>query len=854
MEPPPKRQRLGLGPIETEGEDELDFDPVELNQIRDPAYQFELARDNALYKLQSRFENIFAKYGRDFTGVSDEVDLVTGQVLVDNGHLQSLQSVKDTDDGEEVDEDDEERLLDGPQVIGSTTPGSVMRREPWAVDGSDPKASRHSPIMGGPSRLSSMMYSSRSSLMTPPRSFDSFDSGTTLSIDPAWQAPELPRSAYSDNSSGVSGRQYRFGTGASTRKILRKALPRPQGQEEEDEDVLLGASSNAFRQKEPAVKESPLIKKILPTIDSSPNNEPGLKELIQEVIENIPETPPSVQRPVASKPEMKRHPPGTRTSPHPVAQFKAKPRSSRAVESNKVGPTGVHLDVSQKGKGASLATSPTESIKAQENTKALAGRAGAVTHANKTGKETSYYEEDLVSFQDVTGMPARNSTTQALYVEIEARTFAKGSHTTAQSGVDRDALSSQCHDTSAVTAVGPEKPVSKPPTTQGVMERNVIDPAFIFSDEENLPPMRIRNSRRKSEPACLAAPGSLQASRLTSQQRPPFTDQFERNNVDASYAFSDEERLLPRRRKTTRPIPEPAMGAKLSTEEDSSATRESGHGPVSEPIETLHIHTERKGRRRSMRPLSIAETTVVTRGLDQEIERPRRASIPARSGTVRRSRRTPSDRKRIASPELGESAPLAAGPVIAEVAKEKPKRGSVQATESAPQQQPSTPKSKCKAHEKKNTPSSSRQGLISLLSDNEDEEDEISFDLSAFTPSGQHRILLHGPYPHLTTPRTGPDSTISNKKKRAGSLVFRASSTSKARKHRTPGDEKRSGKGTRRGSTNSLVRSLVKARQDSFGPPSPVGPVVQTPGGTQRRCGKDGYRCERDFCFICISI
>ncbi|KAK7743550.1 hypothetical protein SLS53_004084 [Cytospora paraplurivora] len=853
MEPPAKRQRLGLGPIETEGEDELDFDPVELNQMRDPAYQFELARDNALRKLQSRFENIFAKYGRDFTGVSDEVDLVTGQILVDNGHLQSLQSAKGTDDGEEVDEDEEECLLDGPQVTGSTIPGSVMRREPLAVDCSDPNASWHSPMLGDPSRLSSM-YSSRGPLMTPPRSFDSFDSGTTLSIDPAWQAPDLPRSAYFNNSSGVSGRHYKFGTGTSTRKILRKALPRPQEQEEEDEDVLLGASSNESRQKEPAVKGSPLIKKILPTIDSSPNNDPGLKELIKEVIENMPETPPSVQRPMASKPGTKRHPPGTRTSPQPIAQFKAKPRSSRAVESSKGGATGVHLDVSQKSKDASLAKPPTEPIKAQENTKSLAGRAAAVTHANETGKETSsYYEEDLVLFQDVTGMPARKSTTQSLYVEIEARRFAKGSYTTAQSGVDRDALSSQCHVSSAVTAVGPRKPVLKPPTSQGVIERNAIDPAFIFSDEENLPPTRTRKPRRKSEPACPAAPGSLQASQLTLQQCPPFTDRFERNTVDESYAFSDEERLLPRRRRTTRPIPEPAMSAKLSIEADSSTTRESGDGPVSEPRETLHIHTEQKVKSISMRPLPKSETTVDTQGLDQETERPRRASNPTRSGTVQRSHRTPSDRKRIASPELGESAPLAASPVIAEVGNERPQRGSWSAAESAPQQQPSTPQCKSKASDK-NTPSSSRQGLISLLSDNEDEEDEISFDLSAFTPSGQHRILLYRPCPHLTTPRTGPDSTTSKKKKRAGSLVFGASSTSKVRKHHTPGNEKKSGKGKRRGSTNSLVRSLVKARRDSFGPPSPVGPVVQTPGGTKRRCGKDGYKCERDFCFICISI
>lgn len=847
MEPPPKRQRLGLGPIETEGEDELDFDPVELNQMRDPAYQFELARDNALYKLQSRFENIFAKYGRDFTGIGDEVDLVTGQILVDNGHLQSLQSVKDTDEGEEVHEDEEERLLEGPQVTGSTIHVSIIRKEPLALERSNPNVSRHLPMTEGPSGLSS--------LMTPPRSFDSFDSGTTLSIDPAWQAPELPRSAYLGSSSGVSGRQYRYGTGATTRKIMSKALHGPREQEEEGEDILLGASSNAFEQREPAARESPLIKKILPTVDSSPNNELGLKELIQEVIENMPETPPSVQRPVASKPGTKRQPPETRTLPQPIAPSKGKPRSRRAVECSKGGPTGAHLEVSQKCEGASMAGSPTAITKPHENTMQLAGRAGAVTHANKPGKETSFYhEDDLVSFQDVTGMPAKKSTKQALYVEIEAKRFARASHITAQSSVDRGALGSQCLSSTAVTAMGSEKPVSEPPTTQGVIERNAIDPAFMFSDEENLPPTKTRNSRRKSEPARLTAPGLPQVSQLTSQQHPSLTDRFERNNVDPSYAFSDEENLLPRRRKTTRPTAGPAMSANLSTEENVSNTRESGDGPVHEPREALRIHKEQKRRRGSMRSLPQSDITVDKQGLDQEIKRARPASSLTRPDTVRHSRRTPSSRKRIASPELEKSAPLAAGPGRAEAGNEEPERGSRPIAGPAPQQLPSTPQSKPKASDKKNTPSSSRPGLISLLSDDEDDEDEISFDLSAFTPSGQHRILLHRPYPHLATPRTGLDRTTSNKKKRAGSLVFGASSTSKARKHRTPGVEKKSGKGRRRGSTNSLARGLVQARRDSFGPPSPVGPVVQTPGGTKRRCGKDGYKCERDFCFICISI
>jgi hypothetical protein len=36
-------------------------------------------------KLKSTFEAIFEKYGKDFTGVGDEIDLRTGEIIVDNG-------------------------------------------------------------------------------------------------------------------------------------------------------------------------------------------------------------------------------------------------------------------------------------------------------------------------------------------------------------------------------------------------------------------------------------------------------------------------------------------------------------------------------------------------------------------------------------------------------------------------------------------------------------------------------------------------------------------------------------------------------------------------------------------------
>jgi hypothetical protein len=41
-------------------------------------------------RLKSRFEHIFAKYGKDFEDVGDEIDLDTGEIVVNNGHLESM--------------------------------------------------------------------------------------------------------------------------------------------------------------------------------------------------------------------------------------------------------------------------------------------------------------------------------------------------------------------------------------------------------------------------------------------------------------------------------------------------------------------------------------------------------------------------------------------------------------------------------------------------------------------------------------------------------------------------------------------------------------------------------------------
>lgn len=61
-------------------------------------------------KLKSIFESIFEKYGKDFSDVGDEVDLVTGKIIRDNGHLRTMNDEKDAGDEEDYSSAESEHL------------------------------------------------------------------------------------------------------------------------------------------------------------------------------------------------------------------------------------------------------------------------------------------------------------------------------------------------------------------------------------------------------------------------------------------------------------------------------------------------------------------------------------------------------------------------------------------------------------------------------------------------------------------------------------------------------------------------------------------------------------------------
>lgn len=69
--------------------------PLKRHRIAGSQEQLHEQRARNDLRLKSRFENIFEKFSKDFTGVGDEIDLHTGKVIVNNGHLITMQNERD---------------------------------------------------------------------------------------------------------------------------------------------------------------------------------------------------------------------------------------------------------------------------------------------------------------------------------------------------------------------------------------------------------------------------------------------------------------------------------------------------------------------------------------------------------------------------------------------------------------------------------------------------------------------------------------------------------------------------------------------------------------------------------------
>ncbi len=87
-----------LTPNESEEEEEEQEDLVGTETGFDTGSELLQRRAQLDFKLKTTFEAIFDKYEKDFDGIGDEIDLETGEIVVNNGHLMEMLDETDTGD------------------------------------------------------------------------------------------------------------------------------------------------------------------------------------------------------------------------------------------------------------------------------------------------------------------------------------------------------------------------------------------------------------------------------------------------------------------------------------------------------------------------------------------------------------------------------------------------------------------------------------------------------------------------------------------------------------------------------------------------------------------------------------
>lgn len=276
MERPQKKPRLGPAPHdESDDDDELNYEPEEIVRKRDPNARLARSRANAAFGLKSAFESIFERYERDFEGVADEIDLFTGDIVIDNRHLQHMRNEKDTGlvaggagegallhDSEAVtgvaspggDEDEDQTLQGKSGALVRRAPGALVSRAP-SVLGQRPGQRPGVGSLRGPPQSPPFGAS--------PLFFGSW--GPPGAMEPLWQTPQLqiPQFKSSFGTNLFTGR-YQLPAREASKSIWG---PSSGGDEDEDEPDEAPRMRPA-----PPTKKVPARPKAMKLIRTTPTN------------------------------------------------------------------------------------------------------------------------------------------------------------------------------------------------------------------------------------------------------------------------------------------------------------------------------------------------------------------------------------------------------------------------------------------------------------------------------------------------------------------------------------------------------------------------------------------------------
>lgn len=197
-----------------------DDTPAETSEDVSEDFDLPAARAQNDSKLKSLFEGIFAKYSQDFTDVGDEIDLETGDIVVDNGHILGMQDEGDnggqprpwlfqaglgepvnpaTSHGDDIEGDKHESMPSSSSLNGSL-PDTPPLETPYEVPPSEQQQSKQQDSLdfvftfkaSGATGLSPI---TKTQLSSQPTNMINAPNPITTSKpqDPIWAVPDLPQ-------------------------------------------------------------------------------------------------------------------------------------------------------------------------------------------------------------------------------------------------------------------------------------------------------------------------------------------------------------------------------------------------------------------------------------------------------------------------------------------------------------------------------------------------------------------------------------------------------------------------------------------------------------------------------------
>ncbi|KAK0673347.1 hypothetical protein QBC41DRAFT_343131 [Cercophora samala] len=600
MEPPRKRPRL-LNPLATQEEQEEDPEedellslPAEVNARRDPNLRLERSRQRAVFKLKSAFESIFERYGRDFEGVGDEVDLRSGRIVVNNGHIEGMRGSdllvgggsedEDEDEGGQDEEgegeeeggemNEEERILQGgrevevglglglgavmmPQVMmgpssGMGMGGGVMLPQ---MMGSSELAMGGGfggwpGSMGGQPGLSNMGFGGQMgvnvmfpgemgpNMMFPGQmgGFNGWPSafGPHMSLqtsDPTWQAPALPPSY-----------MYGPGTVAVAPKVKKKRISLAAAREDQgdnEDDILLGVSTGDKSREttETPIKQKLLLPKPPPGTGSEKKKKGPVRRKSKIGVDTSKQAVPKGAET------------GTAKAPSPqqedvtMAEEDNTPSKTEAVQPV-VETVAAETDPVPTEPEKTAPHTETESTEAPEQKPTVM----AVQSRPPTVKDPAPVDDsDLyVYVSDSEHKSARKPRNQSLRVEIVAKMPL---------------------DITSFRAITPEQGEAGSPI---MLDINAED----GGSAETTAPLTLEE-KDANQPERPERPPSPQSEKENKTQLEPPEEVFTRHVVDAEYDFSDEDEPMPRKKQ------QPLKQAGASRKKDESLLRKTLRKPLS---------------------------------------------------------------------------------------------------------------------------------------------------------------------------------------------------------------------------------------------------------------------------------